>query len=380
MAKKDLKVADSLEELFGAMAKTPEKKISAELPESTETKESASLKNAEPFEFEEDPGIVVENPPNQMKSDSLPKTTADRQISSEYIASDGFIQCPPGPTKILFTQKAFEEVIMLAKAINEISKEKWGDLSEKLEVFCYVLTDPTEIQADRPSRISGIYIPFHEASETRVHVSETGLLDVQRYLKKTNKVLLGWAHSHGHFDAYSSGTDEIQHQTILNDTSNFIEIGKFRLKYAYGITVVESGERFGVILSQYPCGHIERTVDEQFDIQGEGFDAETAAARFEEIKNQILERATIVKPSQSMAPEDLIKDLTQELLSEFVGKLRRTKNILFDDFSENIDEQFEQIQVILQRYDNLLIDGAEESFSNIAKKLMKVLKEIKDEH
>ncbi|MHA1511573.1 MAG: hypothetical protein ACTSRX_07630, partial [Promethearchaeota archaeon] len=296
-----------------------------------------------------------------IKADPLNIPSKDNPKSFEIFVDnldrEGFkIECPPAIHTIPWTEEAFSDVILMAKAINEISIEKYGKDSKKLEVYCYVLTDTNKISPSIPARITEIYIPYHSLSETSVNVSEEGIMEVQKYIRENNKVLLGWAHSHGHFKVYSSKTDEINHKTLLNDTSNIIEINKFNLKYVYGITINEDSEKYGVILSKYQCGNLIHRVDQNFDIQGEEYSSAQKIQRYGEIKRILESRATISQPTPEKSLDDIIKELKDELEIEFTRKLRKSKNLLIDELPEDdIEDNFQQIQTILQRYDTLIL-------------------------
>jgi hypothetical protein len=319
-----------------------------------------------------------------IKTDPLNIPSKDNPKSFEILVEDfnkeGFkIECPPAIDTIPWTEEAFSDVILMAKAINEISIEKYGDDSKKLEVYCYVLTDSNKISPNIPARITEIYIPYHSLSETSVNVSEEGILEVQKYIKENNKTLLGWAHSHGHFKVYSSKTDEINHKTLLNDTSNIIDINNFKLKYVYGITINDESEKYGVILTQYPCGNLIHRVDQNFDIQGEGYNSAQKIQRYSEIKKILESRASISQPTPDKSLEDIIKELKDELEIEFTRRLRKSKNLLYDELpEEDIEDNFQQIQTILQRYDSLILDSTEETFNSVAEKLLKSINKFKN--
>ena len=204
--------------------------------------------------------------------------------------------CPPPLDKIRITKRAFTDLILLSKAVNEYAKQKWGQDTPKLEIYCYVLTDSKDYNKEEQAIIKEIYIPHHKASETSVKVNPEDILEVKRYIETNEKVILGWAHSHGHFDVYSSKIDEENHQKLLMDTGNIIElhatdppsgaraniIEKYSRKFSYGITINDQKERFGVILTQYPCGIIQRKVDEHFEIIGKSYTLAEKKKRYKE--------------------------------------------------------------------------------------------------
>ncbi len=414
--KKDVEIGDSLEELLGFEKKDAKKVERLKIQEGigietdrnkTTSKSKTSLDSQDGekkyFKPKNDTNSPLEleyQGENSEKSDVLGANTIDltqtnqnsnfkraqkskqkgtrtkRTLPSEYINEEGFFQCPPGVDIIPVTRKAFQDMIMVAQAVNEISKEQWGKNAEKLEVYMYLFAESDEIQEGQPARISSIYIPFHTAAETRVDVSERGVMEIKKYIQSTGKVLLGWSHSHGHFKVYSSHTDEINHQILLNETSNYLTVPPFKLKYMYGITVNDESDRFGVILSHYPCGHVERQVDEEFDIQGEPYKPREKVHRYKEIKDIVKERAKLIEPSQKRSKEETMDELTEQLLIEFLRNLHRTKDLLFNKMDETQEEHFAMIEKLLSKYDNLLMDGVEETFRGIADKILGAVKDF----
>ncbi|QEE15638.1 hypothetical protein DSAG12_01464 [Promethearchaeum syntrophicum] len=372
-------VSDSLEDLLSddKISKEKEKSIISD----QDNKEKSSKfpdRDQKDITLERSLDDLIKKDPLIQSSRENPKSF---KILTENSDNRGFeIECPPAIDAIPWTEKAFSDVILMAKAINEISIEKFGHDSKKLEVYCYVLTDFNRLTPKTPARITEIYIPFHSLSETSVKVSEEGVLEVQQYIKENNKILLGWAHSHGHFKVYSSKTDEINHETLLNDTSNIIKIKNFNLKYVYGITINANSEKYGVIITQYPCGNKIHRVDQNFDIQGEEYSTAQKLQRYAEIKKLLESRTVITPPTPNKSLEDTIADLRDELEIEFTRKLRKSKNLLIDELPEDdIGENFHQIQTILQRYDMLILDSTEETFNSISEKLLKSINKFSDD-
>lgn len=289
-----------------------------------------------------------------------------------------YISTPQKVEQIRITAKAFDEIIMLSIAVNEISKDRWGPDAAKLEVYCYVLGDKLDELQSEPSPITSIYIPFHSASESNVNVSEEAIIEVKEYIEKENKVVLGWAHSHGHYAVYSSETDEVNHLTLLYDTANYFQENHFQLKYIYGITVNDNADRFGVILTHFPCNHLQRAEDTQFEIIGDPYPKEEYIGRYKEIKAIVTDRVKIRPPGPKLTRQDQISNINDELLAHFVSKMRRAKNLLIDQIPEELDQHFESIQQIILQYDELIIDSIEESFMQSSKELLKTLKNLKD--
>ena len=198
--------------------------------------------------------------------------------------------CPAPIDVIRITRKALTEMFLMARAINEIAHEELGPNAVDLEIHCYCIGDlPTGPEKD-PAVITGIFIPTQELSETSVKVSEDGIREAMLYIKEHNKRILGWSHSHGHFEVYSSETDDVNHEVILNDTNNYVYInnktGLFRIKYAYGMTVVEREDFMGILISKNACGNVNR-IEAEFDIIGADYDELEKSVILGQLKERI---------------------------------------------------------------------------------------------
>lgn len=287
-------------------------------------------------------------------------------------------ECPSPVSNIAITKKAFSDMIIMAEVVNAWSINSWGPDSPKMEIFCYVLCNASDIKPDEPAVISEIFIPRHTASETAVEVSSESILEVQKYIRKHKKVILGWAHSHGHFEVYSSKVDEKNHRALLLDTSNYFLKHNYHLKYIYGITINDVGERFGVILTEYPCGHIQRNEDLHFKIIGSDYNKQERKNRFEELKRIIFKQVLLKKPSERSSSADLESEIKEELLNEVIHRLRRAKFLLFEDVPDFDDQSFTHVQKTLQQYDELIVDSVEESFKVVSDKLYRLVESKRD--
>ncbi|MHA1776708.1 MAG: hypothetical protein DRO88_03900 [Promethearchaeia archaeon] len=357
MSKKtNIKISDSLESLLNI--KTKRKPTINQINSSKKSTDSGTPLEKEPF--------------SQIFLEKMHQI----QVSDSQIIT--YINSPAKINRVYITAKAFDEIIMLATAVNEISKDRWGPDSAKLEVYCYVLGEKQEFPHDKPQIITDIYIPYHQASETNVVVPEEGILEVKDYIEEHQKVVLGWAHSHGHYEVYSSETDEVNHLTLLQDTSNFAIIGGFRIKYIYGITVNDKGTHLGVILTQFPCQHIQRAEDHQFEIIGESYTKEEYIKKYKEIKAMLIDRVNVKQPETVYSEAEQIHHINEELLTNFAIKMRKAKNILFERIPEDLDGNFNEIQQVLKEYDTLLLDSAEESFLESSKELIRTIRNLKE--
>lgn len=343
MEKKRIKVADSLEELFDV--KRDEDKRN----------EAFSIKLKDGPDIDEQEG----------------RRTDQFNFNFEK-------QCPPPIKTVKITKKAITDLILMSRAVNALSIRRWGANSPKMEVFCYVLCDTSEINENTPAIITDILIPRHNASEASVEVSEKNILEIQRYIKKHKKTILGWAHSHGQFEVFSSKIDEKNHQTLLMDTNNIIEIKPFHVKYIYGITVNDKGERFGVILTQFPCGHIQRMEDTEFEIIGSSYSKEAENYRYKEIKDIVYKKVLLKEPVQKQSQADLQSELVEELMDQFIHKIRKAKHMLFEEVPSLDNKTFSAIQNTLKQYDELLIDSLEESFKEVSRKLSSIMQSTRE--
>ncbi|MFX0061032.1 MAG: hypothetical protein ACFFC7_02520 [Candidatus Hermodarchaeota archaeon] len=152
--------------------------------------------------------------------------------------------CPAALRIIPITRRAIEKTFILAQRISHLMKRH-------VEVYCFLLGDKEGVVRD-------ILIPPQEVYHSFVEIPEEALEAVALSVNKidSNYQVLGWAHSHANFSVFSSGTDDQNHRTILNQTLNLKVVNGIELKYAYGITVNEAREVYPVIITQYPCGTV----------------------------------------------------------------------------------------------------------------------------
>ena len=77
--------------------------------------------------------------------------------------------------------------------------------------------------------------------------------------------------------------------------------------------------------------------------------------------------------------ETLINDLNDELLVDFVHQIWKAKSLVIEQIPTEKEAQFDLIEEMIQKYDKLLIAGAEESFRAIAKKITDVMQRTSKE-
>ncbi|MFX0096082.1 MAG: hypothetical protein ACFFBD_30365, partial [Candidatus Hodarchaeota archaeon] len=152
--------------------------------------------------------------------------------------------CPAALRIIPITRMAIEKIFILAQRVSQLMRSH-------LEVYCFLIGNDEGIVED-------ILIPPQHVSHSFVEIPEAALDAVALSVKeiRSDYKILGWAHSHANFSVFSSGTDDRNHQTVLNQTLNLKLVNGTELKYAYGITVNEAREVYPVIITQYPCGTV----------------------------------------------------------------------------------------------------------------------------
>ena len=156
-------VSDSLENLFSNDEFSNEKKESTIMDKDNKDKSTNFQEiNQKDITLERSLNDLIKNNSLNDPSNENPKSF---EIWGENLGNKGLkIECPPAIDIIPWTKKAFSDVILMAKAINEISIEKYGENSKKLEVYCYILTDSNDLPSNIPARITEIYIPYHSLS------------------------------------------------------------------------------------------------------------------------------------------------------------------------------------------------------------------------
>lgn len=283
----------------------------------------------------------------------------------------------PSPIHILPIKKnVYQDLMLMAKAVNELASSQFEE-SLEFEVYCYLLCDKESFKEDEPSIVTEIFIPPHSAQEGHVDVNHEGVLALKDYIEDNELMVLGWAHSHGQHDAYSSQTDDANHRMILAETSNYIKHNEFDLKYIYEITVNTREDHYGVILTQYPCAHIAQENECDLDIQGEGYDEFEKEERYNQIKGMVRSKVNLIKPADQLSPEEIKKKIGEEIMANFVNKLFISKNLLADQLSGEEEENFEMIRTVLEKYDNLIADSAEEAVSQTSDTLIRLMQNLR---
>ena len=143
--------------------------------------------------------------------------------------------------KVKITRSAYNKMIIIAQEVSKL-------LNQSMEVYALCIGDNGIIE--------DILIPPQKVSSISIHINTSDILSLVPYIRKNNLNIIGWVHSHGDMSAFFSSTDDSNQITVLNDTSNYSEVGNIRVKYCFGITVNLREELFGIVTTQFPSGNI----------------------------------------------------------------------------------------------------------------------------
>lgn len=355
-----MKVSSSLEDLFSSSpTPAPEKKSGGDAEEKKK-EENKILKE----DFKVDVFDSLED---------IGKKNSGGEIRN-VIATSG-LHCSSPFNSVKIEKKAMEDIFLMAQAVNEIASEQFED-DLQFEVYCYLLGDKPSSDADEPLTINEIYIPPHTAEEARVSVEIDAVRELSIYLAETGKIVLGWAHSHGQFDAYSSETDDANHRALLNETSNFVNFKGVRMKYIYEITVNARNESYGVVLTQFPCTYIAQSNDTEIEVVGEDYTSDEKEARLEEIRSEIRLNVRLMPPTEQFSLEESKMQIKDSILSEFIASMLASKRILKDQIYEN-DKQYAVISHAISEYDKLVVAALEDTVLKQSEQLFAILKNVR---
>lgn len=166
-------------------------------------------------------------------SNSFIKDTDSNEINSDI--------SPKKLNKVIITRSAYTKMIIIAQEISKL-------LNQSMEVYALCIGDNGIIE--------DILIPHQKVSSISIHINTSDILSLLPYIRENNLNIIGWVHSHGDMSSFFSITDDINQITVLNDTSNYSEVGNIRVKYCFGITVNLREELFGIVTTQFPSGNI----------------------------------------------------------------------------------------------------------------------------
>jgi hypothetical protein len=143
--------------------------------------------------------------------------------------------------KIKITRFAYNKMIIIAQEVSKL-------LNQSMEVYALCIGDEGIIE--------DILIPPQKVSSISIHINVSDILSLAPYIRANNLNIIGWVHSHGDMSSFFSITDDNNQITVLNDTSNYTEIDKIRVKYCFGMTVNLKEELYGIVTTQFPLGNI----------------------------------------------------------------------------------------------------------------------------
>lgn len=358
-----IKISDSLEDLI------------------KEAKPTIKIKPSVVPVIEEKKPNIPEQKPSPKKE--IKKEVVVKKIEEKLPESNESIlypthQCPSPLNIITITKKAYTDIMLMAHAVNKIS-EDW-DSKALYEVYCYLTVNQSDYDIKKPYTITDIYIPQQTAEIGGVHVNEQGVLEASRFIRENNLAVVGWSHSHGMYEVYSSPTDDANHKVILSETFNYFEVLKdFNVKYIYEITVNERENKYGVVLSQFPCGYISQKNDSEITIIGNDYTPEELEAKKNAIFQTVKSRVQISKGlSDQLSPEDIRKQLAEEIVANFIQKFQKMEAIFFERLNEEDNKNFDYLRKKIGEYHEIVAKGAEESASETVEKLFEILKNLKD--
>ncbi|QEE15130.1 Mov34/MPN/PAD-1 family protein [Promethearchaeum syntrophicum] len=179
--------------------------------------------------------------------DLLENSTNNNKDSNSTNISIG--KSPKKLNKIIITRSAYRKMIIIAQEVSKL-------LNQSMEVYALCIGDNGIIE--------DILIPPQNVSSISIHINASDILSLVPNIRKNNLNIIGWVHSHGDMSAFFSSTDDRNQITVLNDTSNYSEVGNIRVKYCFGITVNLREELFGIVTTQFPSSNIihERAIFE----------------------------------------------------------------------------------------------------------------------
>ena len=172
-------------------------------------------------------------------SDLLENSTS---YSKDTDSNENFFEKSPKKlNKIVITRSAYNKMIIIAQEVSKL-------LNQSMEVYALCIGDKGIIE--------DILIPPQKVSSISIHINVSNILSLVPYIRANNLNIIGWVHSHGDMSVFFSSTDDNNQITVLNDTSNYSEVGNIRVKYCFGITVNLREELFGIVTTQFPSGNI----------------------------------------------------------------------------------------------------------------------------
>lgn len=275
---------------------------------------------------------------------------------------------------IPITAIALAKIHKIAEIVNKVAEEQL-QTDRKFEVYCYLLGDG-ETDNHGQYIVTDIIIPRHEAKPNHVDVSEDAIIEVGQYVNDIGMVILGWSHSHGEYDAYSSETDDENHLRILNETNNVVEIDGTKMKYMYEITVNAKHEQYGVVLTQFPCGYISQNNDCEISVIGD----EPSEEELESIENELIE---IVKNKVEFTIDDDEREVDMDI-KDYIGsiiynKLSVAMDILVNSLGYEDVAKFNDIRKYVIKYSNIIAQNMNEIVDDISENLLKYIKEYNKE-
>jgi len=217
--------------------------------------------------------------------------------------------CPASMSQVFMTKQSLERLFIQTEEVVNMHLEKHG----YLETMAFLVSDRDD------NVINHTIVPYHVMHrgycEIPVDTEQTKLKELIKNINRDREKkyrVIGWGHSHPDFNAFSSGTDDNEHRTVLSQAGVYDKIDEEcpscgtivvhrSIRYAVGLTVNLNRDIYAVVITNYNCGRVEecsnarvKVVDPDTILTNEWI-KETR----EEIRKKIEERAEIYVSSYS---------------------------------------------------------------------------------
>ncbi|MFX1254080.1 MAG: hypothetical protein ACFFCZ_20875 [Promethearchaeota archaeon] len=248
------------------------------------------------------------------------------------------VTCPVALKVIEIKSQAMEKIFVMSEAVSTLLP------GTSLEVYCFLI-------GSRKGYVEDILIPPQIVQPTGVEISGSHLIEVSDQVARLDdKAVLGWAHSHGRMPAFSSQIDDVNHETILNETFNLKIIDDYELKYIYSITVNLKREIYPLVLTQYPCGALvaRRAV---IDIIDESPLSKRAKTQIEREITQKVEISQDFQYRNAQRPSEIGTPVGMGSANWHLGVMGSHPG-RFDEISK-----LEELKSLLERFDPAIFEG-----------------------
>jgi len=293
-------------------------------------------------------------------------------------------QCPNiNLNNVLIKKKALSDLFLMNEANNNVISDKMQK-DKKFEIYFYLLADEKEGNNNEQIIIDEIYLPKQKSAEDRLYIHIESIKELGQYISENNKKVIGWAHSHGKYDVYSSSEDNKNHKKLLSEVQNIIsDSNGNRAKYIYSIITNAKEHIYASIIVQYPCGYIYQNDDVPLTIvDEEDYTDEEKKEKYIEYYNNIEKKVEYVY-DQDQNNYDINNDddnerskLKNNILLKFNNTFLKLKSLLYQNLNEEEEENIKIIEQVLEKYDDLLLSSVSEVISDVSDKLIILLNDM----